>query len=277
MGRASQAGFDKSAGLADTLGGRGGKAETMCNLYSNLRAQDAISRIAKAMRQKINTPPQPGIFPDYTAPIVRTGEDGVRELVGARWGMPSSSKAVFDAATKRANKLRTKGRAFDFNELLRQEPDGGTTNVRNTTSKHWQPWLDEAHRCLVPFTSFAEPNQVGGSPGENVWFALGEERPIAFFAGIWTPWTCVRKIKEGEVTCEVFGFLTTEPNAEVGAVHSKAMPVILRTEEERELWMTAPWSEAKVLQRPLPNGALQVVKRGPRVIDDTVVLSQVLS
>ena len=49
------------------------------------------------------------------------------------------------------------------------------------------------------------------------------------FAGIWTDWTSVRKAKEGEVTADVFGFLTTEPSAEVGKVHPKPMPVILTT------------------------------------------------
>jgi putative SOS response-associated peptidase YedK len=31
-----------------------------------------------------------------------------------------------------------------------------------------------------------------------VWFALDESRPLAFFAGIWTRWLSVRKVKEGE-------------------------------------------------------------------------------
>lgn len=37
----------------------------------------------------------------------------------------------------------------------------------------------------------------------------------------------VRKVKDGEVEANLFGLLTTEPNAEVGAIHPKAMPVIL--------------------------------------------------
>lgn len=39
----------------------------------------------------------------------------------------------------------------------------------------------------------------------------------------------VRKVKEGETTNDLYAFLTTEPNAEVGAVHPKAMSVITRT------------------------------------------------
>src|SRR4029078_12380841 len=145
----------------------------MCNLYSQTKGQAEIAALTRALKDSTgNLPPLPGIFPDYQAPVV-ANKGGIRELCMMRWGMPSSSRAQLDAATKRADKLRAKGKQVDFNELLRLEPDSGTTNIRNTSSKHWKRWLGVENRCVVPFTSFAEFNKAEGG---NVWFALDASR-----------------------------------------------------------------------------------------------------
>ena len=213
----------------------------MCNLYSVTKGQTAIRDLFDAMDDKTgNLPPMPGVFPDYSAPIVRMTADETRELALARWGMPSPTFAL-------------KGKKVDR----------GVTNIRNVKSPHWRRWLGTQHRCVVPFTSFSEYEDRGGKK-VPVWFALSEERPLAVFAGLWTSWTSVRKVKEGEVTADLFGFLTSEPNEEVGRVHPKAMPVILTDPAEIDLWLTGPWEAASALQRPLADGALRIVAEGAR-------------
>lgn len=214
----------------------------MCNLYSMTSNQQAIAALARILKPvAVNLPLFEYIGGNGFGPIVRNTLEG-RELAMCRWGMPSPSGAL-------------KGKTYD----------PGVTNIRYTTKPYWQPWLqDVGARCLVPFTSFSEPDQASGSNVIN-WFAEGPDRPLLFFAGIWTPqWSSVRKVRDGETTDDLYGFLTTDANADVKTIHPKAMPVILRTEAERELWMTGAWKDVQHLQRPLPDGSLKIVATGRR-------------
>jgi putative SOS response-associated peptidase YedK len=94
--------------------------------------------------------------------------------------------------------------------------------------------------------------------GGNQWFASADPDAHMFFAGIEVRgWTSVRKVKDGETTDDLFAFLTCAPNAEVGAIHPKAMPVILKKPDEWEIWLKAPIEVAAKLQQPLPDRTLQ--------------------
>jgi putative SOS response-associated peptidase YedK len=216
----------------------------MCNLYSYTRAQAEAIALARALRDKAgNLPPLPAIFPDHFAPVIRTGDDGVRELVRLRWGMPTPPS------------------------FLKGAMDRGVTNIRNTKSAHWRRWLTPQYRCLVPATSFCEPTDIPNPVTKKkdwVWFALSPERPVFFFAGIWGKWNGARGTKANPATGEheLFGFLTTDPNGDVSKVHTKAMPVILTEPDQLEAWMTRPIAEAIQLQRPLSDGILSIVARG---------------
>src|SRR5260221_10584818 len=186
----------------------------MCNLYSMTRAQDAMRKLFGAKHDRAgNLPSLPGIFPDQLAPVVCSAKDGERSLEIMRWGFPPPP----NLATK------------------------PVTNVRNTKSAYWRAWLVPAYRCLVPATSFCE--YANRLPKVPHWFALGEDRPLFAFAGIWRPWTGVRGTKAerraaaGETGSEerehlVFSFLTTEANDVVQPIHAKAMPVMLTSGEE---------------------------------------------
>ena len=220
----------------------------MCNLYNVTTNHEAIIQFARVFRDLAgNLEPSLDVYPNYKAPVVRLDENGERELAMLNWGMPSPPE-------------RVKGKA-----------DYGTTNIRRPNFGHWRQWLAIEHRCVVPATSFAEPSPTAGDKDpatgiqRNFWFALDETKPLFFFAGLWTRWHGIRRVKDGPRDHQLFAFFTTEPNGVVKPIHDKAMPVILTRPDEIDTWLTAPWEEVRHLQRPLPDEMLRIVEPPPTI------------
>ncbi|MCH8617155.1 SOS response-associated peptidase [Sphingomonas sp. SM33] len=153
---------------------------------------DEMRRVFGAFEgDRDNLPPFDEIYPNYKAPVLRRNGSRLK-LEMMTWGFPGP------------------------------QASGGrpVTNVRKLSSPFWRSALtDPARRCLVPVTTFcewtAEPDPLTKRKSK-VWFGHPDQ-PVFAFAGIWRP-------GEGG---PFMSFLTCQANKTVGAIHPKAMPVML--------------------------------------------------
>jgi putative SOS response-associated peptidase YedK len=218
----------------------------MCNRYRTDKTNEALAEALAEWREAEwddqpgrNTPEPYEMFPNTPGRIV-TLENGRLKIGEALWGMPTPEEHL---VTPRGKKMAH---------------DPGITNVRNTFAPHWEQWLGVENRCLVPFTRFCEPDQVGRT-FKDKWFVFSDGRELAFFAGVRDNLSRQIKAKDPEPTTgEFYAFLTTKANREVAQYHSKAMPVILTNWGECERWLTGHWFDVKDLQRPLQDGTLKL-------------------
>ncbi|MDR3475755.1 MAG: SOS response-associated peptidase family protein [Devosia sp.] len=205
----------------------------MCEQYSITTNRQAMRRISERLGLELaeSYVPRASVRRSDEVLVLRNRGTGL-EWAAARFGMPTP-----------VDRLKPGARV-----------DRGIANIANPRYPHWRQWLGPANRCVVPATSFIEHNSADGTYAP-IEFAFAADRPMFFFAGLWTPWTGVRRVKEGVREMDLFGILTIGANADVAPYHGR-MPVILLTPEEVGIWLTAPTAEALRLQLPLPDGSL---------------------
>jgi putative SOS response-associated peptidase YedK len=203
----------------------------VCNLYTMTATVDEIRRVfGNFAGDRANLPPFDEIYPGRPAPVLRREGTGLT-LETMTWGFPGPAAA--------------KGRPV--------------TNIRNLDSPFWRSALSNAERrCIVPVTRFcewtAEPDALTKRK-RKVWFGLNPlleptavQEPLFAFAGLWRP---------GQGGPYV-AFLTCEANTVVGAVHPKAMPVMLRAADALG-WLSHDRESACALALPFADADMRII------------------
>ncbi len=199
----------------------------MCNLYTMTATVDEIRRTFGSFDgDRGNLPRFDELYPGRPAPVLRRAESGALKLETMTWGFPGPAAA--------------KGRPV--------------TNIRNLASPFWRSALNKVERrCIVPVTRFcewtAEPDPQTRRK-RKVWFGMREEHDHLFaFAGLWRP-------GEGG---PFMAFLTCDANALVGAVHPKAMPVMLRPADALA-WLDYDRTSACALAQPFADADMRIIE-----------------
>lgn len=211
----------------------------MCNLYSQTRNVEAIRRLFRISDNRATRiDSQPAIFPGGTAPVIRKADDGERELVQMSWGF------VFKPADGKAWRR--------------------VTNVRDDKvmkSSFWKPSF-EARRCLVPASSYCEPDTA--KPAKWHWFAVNGEhdRELFAFPGIWQRWSGPLKKDGPNIEVDIYSFMTTIPNALTIGINHERMPVLLSEEAGYETWLSGTPEEALALARSFDPAQMRIVQSG---------------
>lgn len=211
----------------------------VCNLYSLNKKRDMLARFFRVSHNRtVAFDPLSAIFPGHVAPVVRQTGDGEREIVLMHWGFVLPQR---DKAPRRV------------------------TNVRDDKileSRFWRGSFEE-RRCLVPASSFCEPNG-DVKPATWHWFALrgGDERPLFAFPGIWRRYQGPVKKDGPNVDLEVYAFLTTSPNKLVATINHERMPVLLTREEEFDVWLNGAPHVAFALAQEYPPRQMRIVQEG---------------
>lgn len=200
----------------------------MCTLYANTKGRELVRALFQVSDNRaVAFEPRNAILPSEMAPVVRLAADGERELVNLSWG------------------------------FVRREPGKAPRRVVNTRDDQvrgnpfWREFF-KTRRCLVPATSYSEPQGV--RPATWHWFAINgdDERPLFAFPGLWRRYSGPLRKDGPAVELEVFSIMTTTPNALTNGINHERMPVLLTSEDQWRVWMTGVPEDAFALCRTYP-------------------------
>ena len=207
----------------------------MCNLYSMTATVDELRNVFGSFDgDTANLPPLDEIYPGKAAPVLRRAKGGKLKLDTMTWGFPGPAAS--------------RGRPV--------------TNVRNLDSPFWRSALGNVERrCIVPVTRFcewgAEPDPATKRKNKH-WFGMNEgHHPLFAFAGLWRPGSKGDTI-DTQPEGRFMAFLTCEANRLVGAVHPKAMPVMLRPADALA-WLEHDRETACALAIPFPDADMRQI------------------
>ncbi len=203
----------------------------MCNLYTMTATVDEMRRLfGEFAGDRVNLPAYDEIYPGRAAPVLRRDGAGLA-LDTMIWGFPGPAAA--------------KGRPV--------------TNIRNLESPFWRSALNNVERrCIVPVTRFCEWTAAPDPATKRkrkVWFGLHpaeQEEPLFAFAGLWRPGA------KDDSGGPYMAFLTCDANALVGAIHPKAMPVMLRAPDALA-WLEHDRDSACALAQPFADADMRII------------------
>lgn len=195
--------------------------------------------------------PRYNIAPSQGAPIIRTTENGGRELALSHFGLIPH---------------------------WADDPKVGykMINARGETVDRLPSFRDayQKRRCLIPTDGFFEWQTVdpmGKGPKQPFAIRRPDGKPFAF-AGIHERW----RSRDGARMIESFAIVTTEANRTLAPIHPR-MPVVL-AREACDLWLDTA-KDGRPLLKPCPDDWLKATMIGPRINrpanDDPSVLEPV--
>ena len=210
----------------------------MCNLYAMTRKEDDLARFLRVSHNRCAAfQPVNAIFPRHTAPVVRHAADGERELVLLTWGFIrlQPGKAPKPVTNVRDDQIQT-------------NPSGATHSRQR--------------RCLVPASSFCEPNG-DVKPATWHWFAINGTNAAAFCVS-WYLAPLQRSNEEGRPQRRYRDLFVPDDHAQLagGTINHERMPVLLTREDEFDTWLRGSPDEAFAVVREYPADQMRIVQEG---------------